>query len=169
MRRSGKDFLPADLLSIPRTLRHGSSEGEPISAVESRCRYHPLTAALLLAVVTLATFRAAAAESPVAPSGKAGGGWTIQWQPASLVNGAPVVFQIAPPARLSGLSAKWMQHDLSLTRGQADGPAIQARLTIIVIEGFWHDNVQPDLGGPVVPQVFDDLRQFRTRGSHRLG
>src|SRR5207245_6914561 len=53
--------------------------------------------------------------SPVAPSGKAGGGWAIQWQPASLVNGAPVVFQVAPPARLSGLSAKWMQHDLSLT------------------------------------------------------
>src|SRR5690348_11087145 len=103
MRRSKKDFLPAAFLSVPRT-RHGSREGQGISSVESKRRYHPLTAALLLAVVTLATLRAAA--SPVATSGKAVGGWTIQWQPASLVNGAPVVFQVAPPARLSGLSAK---------------------------------------------------------------
>ncbi len=112
MRRSEKDFLPAAFLSVPRT-RHGSREGQGISSVESKRRYHPLTAALLLAVVTLATLRAAA--SPVATSGKAVGGWTIQWQPAVLVNGAPVVFQVAPPARLSGLSAKWMQHDLSFS------------------------------------------------------
>ncbi len=122
-RCSGEDVLPAAFLSAPPTLRHRAPaaaeprirEGEGISSAGSRRRYHRLTAALLLAMVTLATLRAAAAGSPAAPSGKGVGGWTIQWQPASLVNGAPVVFQVAPPARLSGLSAKWMQHDISFT------------------------------------------------------
>src|ERR1700693_5907425 len=29
------------------------------------------------------------------------------------MNGAPVVFQIVPPARLIGLSAKWLEHEVS--------------------------------------------------------
>jgi murein DD-endopeptidase MepM/ murein hydrolase activator NlpD len=39
----------------------------------------------------------------------------VQWQPAQLVNGSPLVLQVSPPARLSALSAKWMGHDVFFT------------------------------------------------------
>jgi murein DD-endopeptidase MepM/ murein hydrolase activator NlpD len=38
--------------------------------------------------------------------------WHVQEQPAQLVNGSPVVFQVAPPARLSALTGKWLGHDV---------------------------------------------------------
>ena len=38
--------------------------------------------------------------------------WAIRWQPTQLVNGTPVVFEVAPPARLTGLSAKWLDHEV---------------------------------------------------------
>jgi murein DD-endopeptidase MepM/ murein hydrolase activator NlpD len=39
--------------------------------------------------------------------------WTVRWRPASLVNGAPVFFQVKPPARLNSLQATWLDHELS--------------------------------------------------------
>jgi murein DD-endopeptidase MepM/ murein hydrolase activator NlpD len=38
--------------------------------------------------------------------------WTIHAQPARLVNGAPVLFQVKPPQRLESLSATWLGHDV---------------------------------------------------------
>ena len=38
--------------------------------------------------------------------------WSVRWQPDLLVNGAPVVFDIAPPVRLTHLSGKWMGHEV---------------------------------------------------------
>jgi len=91
------------------------------SAQPARRRYYPSAAALLLAVSTLAAFQVAVAASTLAGSKReAVGGWAIQWQPASLVNGSPVVFQVAPPARLAGLSAKWLEHDVFFTYDAAN-------------------------------------------------
>jgi murein DD-endopeptidase MepM/ murein hydrolase activator NlpD len=38
--------------------------------------------------------------------------WAVRLQPVHLVNGAPVVFEVTPPVRLTGLSAKWLEHDV---------------------------------------------------------
>ena len=40
---------------------------------------------------------------------------TVRWQPAPLVNGAPVFFQVASPARLKTLNGTWLEKDLSFT------------------------------------------------------
>jgi murein DD-endopeptidase MepM/ murein hydrolase activator NlpD len=41
--------------------------------------------------------------------------WSVVWQPVRLVNGAPVVFRVAPPLRLESLSGKWLGHDVSFS------------------------------------------------------
>jgi murein DD-endopeptidase MepM/ murein hydrolase activator NlpD len=38
--------------------------------------------------------------------------WGIRRQPAQLVNGTPVVIEVAPPVRLTALSAKWLEHEV---------------------------------------------------------
>jgi murein DD-endopeptidase MepM/ murein hydrolase activator NlpD len=39
--------------------------------------------------------------------------WTIHSQPTQLVNGAPVLFRIKPPAALQSLSATWLGHHIT--------------------------------------------------------
>src|ERR1700733_14942843 len=56
-----------------------------------------------------------AAPVPAASKSATVNGWNVQWQPAQLVNGSPIVFQVSAPARLSALSAKWMGHDVFFT------------------------------------------------------
>ncbi len=41
--------------------------------------------------------------------------WTVRAEPASLVNGAPVLFQVKPPAKLKSLSGKWLGHQLDFS------------------------------------------------------
>jgi len=41
--------------------------------------------------------------------------WTVRAQPIRLVNGAPVLFQVKPPAKLDSLSGKWLGHQLTFT------------------------------------------------------
>jgi len=43
------------------------------------------------------------------------GAWTIHWQPAQIVNGAPVLFQVKPPTRLKSLTGSWLWHDVLFT------------------------------------------------------
>jgi murein DD-endopeptidase MepM/ murein hydrolase activator NlpD len=38
--------------------------------------------------------------------------WAIHRQPAQLVNGAPVAIEVVPPARLTALSARWLEHEV---------------------------------------------------------
>ena len=38
--------------------------------------------------------------------------WSVHAQPAHLVNGSPVLFQVKPPARLSSLSGTWLGHEV---------------------------------------------------------
>jgi murein DD-endopeptidase MepM/ murein hydrolase activator NlpD len=67
---------------------------------------------LLLSAITLAALHPAAGEPvPALPKG-AKASWSLRWQPAKLVNGTPVVFEVAPPTRLIGLSAKWFEHEV---------------------------------------------------------
>jgi biotin carboxyl carrier protein len=40
-------------------------------------------------------------------------GWSVRWQPQSLVNGAPVLFRVSTAVRLRSLSASWFGHDVS--------------------------------------------------------
>jgi len=41
--------------------------------------------------------------------------WTVRSQPARLVNGAPVLFQVKAPAKLDVLSGAWLGHQLTFT------------------------------------------------------
>jgi murein DD-endopeptidase MepM/ murein hydrolase activator NlpD len=45
--------------------------------------------------------------------------WTIRTQPARLVNGAPLLFQVKPPARLESLTGTWLGHDLTFSYSAA--------------------------------------------------
>jgi murein DD-endopeptidase MepM/ murein hydrolase activator NlpD len=46
--------------------------------------------------------------------------WTVHTQPAVLVNGSPVLFQVKPPQRLSALSASWMGHEVFFDYNSSD-------------------------------------------------
>ncbi len=41
--------------------------------------------------------------------------WTVHAQPTRLVNGAPVLFQVKPPAKLKSLSGTWLGHQLTFS------------------------------------------------------
>jgi murein DD-endopeptidase MepM/ murein hydrolase activator NlpD len=41
--------------------------------------------------------------------------WTVNAQPARLVNGAPVLFQVKAPAKLESLTGKWLDHQLTFS------------------------------------------------------
>jgi len=41
--------------------------------------------------------------------------WTIHAQPAPLVNGAPILFQVKPPAKLDSLTGTWLGHQLTFS------------------------------------------------------
>src|ERR1700686_4664072 len=41
--------------------------------------------------------------------------WTVRSQPPRLVNGAPVLFQVKPPAKLDSLTGTWLTHQLTFS------------------------------------------------------
>jgi murein DD-endopeptidase MepM/ murein hydrolase activator NlpD len=41
--------------------------------------------------------------------------WTVRTQPARLLNGAPVLFQVNPPAKLGSLTGTWRAHQLTFS------------------------------------------------------
>jgi murein DD-endopeptidase MepM/ murein hydrolase activator NlpD len=44
-----------------------------------------------------------------------GADWSIHAQPARLLNGAPVLFQVKPPAKLDSLTGTWFGHSLTFS------------------------------------------------------
>ncbi len=60
---------------------------------------------LLFAATSVATNQ----TKPGAPE-NATKSWSIRRQPAVLVNGAPMVFQVNPPTRVESLSGRWLDH-----------------------------------------------------------
>lgn len=67
---------------------------------------------LLLLIFLSAFGRATDKAKPATSKSLTTSSWSLQWQPAQLVNGAPVVFQVKPSVRLSGLSGKWLEHNV---------------------------------------------------------
>jgi murein DD-endopeptidase MepM/ murein hydrolase activator NlpD len=41
--------------------------------------------------------------------------WNVHAQPARLVNGGPILFQVKPPAKLTSLSGTWLTHQLTFS------------------------------------------------------
>jgi len=41
--------------------------------------------------------------------------WTVRSEPARLVNGAPLLFRVKPPAKLDSLSGAWLGHQLTFS------------------------------------------------------
>jgi murein DD-endopeptidase MepM/ murein hydrolase activator NlpD len=65
----------------------------------------------LLILLALTAFPPAASYAAApAPKSKAAASWSVHWEPVPLVNGAPVVFRVAPPFRLDSLSGDWLGH-----------------------------------------------------------
>jgi murein DD-endopeptidase MepM/ murein hydrolase activator NlpD len=72
--------------------------------------------AFMLAATILAALLVATGEAmPATTKSGVTNSWSVLRQPAQLVNGAPAVFQVRPPARLTGLSAKWLEHEVFFT------------------------------------------------------
>jgi len=55
-----------------------------------------------------------AAEVPASrpASGKP---WTLRWRPVQLVNGSPIILEVTPPVRLTGISGTWLEHQISFS------------------------------------------------------
>jgi murein DD-endopeptidase MepM/ murein hydrolase activator NlpD len=78
----------------------------------------------LLVFLFVAALPAAATDPAVAANSKSSSlesaslkssatkSWSVGWQPALLVNGAPVVFRVKPPTKVESLSGKWLDHDV---------------------------------------------------------
>ncbi len=62
------------------------------------------TCTVLLACSALLAARSASAA-----------GWSVKTQPAKLVNGTPVLFEVNPGVRLKSLSATWLGHQISFS------------------------------------------------------
>ncbi len=62
---------------------------------------------LVRAHVAIASFGLCASISPASAAS-----WSVQKQPARLVNGAPVLFQVRPATRLESLTATWLGHQI---------------------------------------------------------
>ena len=63
---------------------------------------------MVRAVIAASTLLAAISPAAAAT-------WSVQKQPTRLVNGAPVLFQVKPPAALESLSAIWLGHDITFS------------------------------------------------------
>lgn len=64
-----------------------------------------------VAILTSLISTSATAAVPVKPPSR----WTVSYQPARLVNGAPVIFRITTPRTARSVSAKWLDHEISFT------------------------------------------------------
>jgi murein DD-endopeptidase MepM/ murein hydrolase activator NlpD len=77
-------------------------------------QHHMSRAAVLLLIsLLLAVFLPSVAAETAGPSKTAHRLWTVRWRPVSLVNGAPVLFQVKMPAKFNSLRATWLDHELS--------------------------------------------------------
>src|SRR3989442_9695751 len=68
--------------------------------------------ALIVPCLLAGMFVQASQKPPVESSHNA---WSIRWQPVIIVNGAPVLFLVNPPARLATLSGTWLDHEVSFS------------------------------------------------------
>jgi murein DD-endopeptidase MepM/ murein hydrolase activator NlpD len=60
------------------------------------------------AAICALVFCAAVTPASAAP-------WTVQAEPARLVNGAPVLFHVKPPTKLASLTGTWLTHQLTFS------------------------------------------------------
>jgi murein DD-endopeptidase MepM/ murein hydrolase activator NlpD len=101
--------------SSPGTLIPEATSGMPARRESAPLRYR-LASISLLATLALGALQVAASESMPVNSKRLGtSAWAIHVQPAKLVNGSPVVFQVAAPTRMTRLSARWLEHDVLFT------------------------------------------------------
>ncbi|MGE5322737.1 MAG: M23 family metallopeptidase [Actinomycetota bacterium] len=63
---------------------------------------------------TLAAILFASAQFAAASQG----GWTLRQQPAALVNGSPVLFQVTAPEELASLQGTWLDHEINFRFSQ---------------------------------------------------
>jgi murein DD-endopeptidase MepM/ murein hydrolase activator NlpD len=79
--------------------------GQPPSAVQRReaSESRQRTATLLFFVLLVISLPCVALP------------WTIHSQPTRLLNGAPVLFQVKPPAKLDSLTGTWQGHELTFS------------------------------------------------------
>lgn len=70
---------------------------------------------LIITICPLATGQ----ETPVASAAKNPHDWSVRANPQRLVNGAPVFFQVSPPAVLTSLTGTWLGHSIVFDAGSS--------------------------------------------------
>ncbi len=73
----------------------------------------PFTANFVLGIATCVVFLSFMALPASAAT------WSVQAQPARMVNGAPVLFQVKSPAKLDSLAGTWLGHQLTFSYNSA--------------------------------------------------
>ena len=81
-------------------------------------RLFPLVAVLFLPAVILAA--EPVSSVPRRTKVTAIKSWSVRWQPSRVVNGAPVLFRVTPPAPVESLSGKWLEHDVFFSLDTVD-------------------------------------------------
>src|SRR2546429_2839215 len=81
-------------------------------------RLFPLVAVLFLPAVILAAEQGSSV--PRRTKVTAIKSWSVRWQPLRVVNGAPVLFRVTPPAPVESLSGKWLEHDVFFSLDTVD-------------------------------------------------
>jgi murein DD-endopeptidase MepM/ murein hydrolase activator NlpD len=69
---------------------------------------HPRKRSTLFVLISAIIFSSFALRASAAT-------WTVRAQPARLVNGVPVLFQVKPPVKLESLSGTWLDHHITFT------------------------------------------------------
>ena len=82
--------------------------GEPMVKTATRIFIIPI----FILILSPYSLRATDIKEKIPYSSKA---WSVHWEPAELVNGSPILFQVRSTARLKALSGKWLDHDLAFT------------------------------------------------------
>ncbi|HMK22206.1 MAG TPA: M23 family metallopeptidase, partial [Terriglobales bacterium] len=69
---------------------------------------------LLVVVLCTSPCSARSNPRPAAPEvTRRGANWSIEYTPATLVNGSPVLLEITPPIRLKSMHTTWLGHELT--------------------------------------------------------
>ncbi len=79
-----------------------------MKSFESRSQHYSLQFTLISVVICLFSVLPASAAT-----------WAVHAQPTRLVNGAPVLFEVKPPAKVTSLTGKWLGHTLTFSYNPA--------------------------------------------------
>lgn len=126
--------------------------GWQLITMETMARIRAINAALLFAVLLTATHGWAKSNLRSA----------VNWQPRTLVNGSPVLFQITAAPVVRSVSANWMGHQLSFFRSGSSWYAL-AGVPVETAPGFYELRIQESRPAGKPRQIIARVRVTRAK------